>query len=104
MVVVYASGMVHPATTLPQTATVSLQNWRTNWKNGTSTPSAGDTFDYAQFEKVYTLLHSRYYDQEKISTGAMLDGALKGMIASLGDPYTTFLDVQENSSFTEELK
>ncbi|MBP6910769.1 hypothetical protein KBC03_04175 [Patescibacteria group bacterium] len=34
----------------------------------------------------------------------MMDGALKGMVAALGDPYTAFFDVQQNNSFTEELK
>lgn len=34
----------------------------------------------------------------------MLEGALKGMVSALGDPYTTFLDVAQNTSFTEELK
>ncbi len=34
----------------------------------------------------------------------MLEWALKGMVASLNDPYTTFLDVEQNTNFTEELK
>lgn len=34
----------------------------------------------------------------------MLERALKGMVASLEDPYTAFLDVEQNTNFTEELK
>lgn len=104
MVIVYASGMVRPWDGLPQTASVTLQDWWNNWKNGESPRSSYGTFDYNQFEKVYSLLKDGYYDQEKIATWLMLDGALKWMVAALGDPYTTFFDVEENNSFTEELK
>lgn len=62
------------------------------------------TFNYGEFEKLYSILRSEYYDQEKLSTGAMMDGALKGLVSALGDPYTAFLDVEENAGFTEELK
>lgn len=105
MVVAYASGMLHPATTLPESATVSLQNRWMNRKNSESPISdVQGTFDYSQFEKVYSILKSQYYDQDKVSTGAMLDGALKWMVSALRDPYTTFLDTKENTSFTQELK
>ncbi len=106
MVVVYASGMAQPGNALPQTATVTLQDRWNSWKWGTTTsaPRDGDTFDYSKFEELYGLLKEQYYDQEKIDTGAMMDGALKWFVAALGDPYTAFLDVEENTSFTEELK
>jgi len=105
MVVVYASGVAHPGSALPQTATVSLQDRRNNRKWEWSTgPKPGETFDYSQFEKLYSLLKDQYYDQEKLATGAMLDGALKWFVAALGDPYTAFLDMQQNTDFTEELK
>lgn len=104
MVVVYASGMVHPASTLPESATVTLQDRWSNWKGRGNTSIKEGTFDYNQFEQIYSLLRSQYYDQEKILTGEMLIGALKGMVASLNDPYTAFLDMQQNSDFTEELK
>lgn len=105
MVVVYASGLVQPGAQLPQTASVTLQDRWNNWKNGgdASAMSAG-TFNYGEFEKLYSILRSEYYDQDKIVTGAMMDGALKGLVSALGDPYTSFLDVKENEGFTEELK
>lgn len=104
MVIVYASGIVHPGMQLPQTATVTLQDRWSNWKWGNSVTAKGGTFDYNEFEKIYSLLKNEYYHQEKIATGAMMDGALKWMVAALGDPYTAFFDVQQNSSFTQELK
>lgn len=105
MVVVYASGMAQPWTALPQTATVTLQNrWDNRKTDETSAPRAGETFDYSQLEKLYTLLQNQYYDQAALDTGVMFDGALKWFVAALGDPYTVFLDTEENSSFTEELK
>ncbi len=74
MVVVYASGMIHQGTQLPQTATVQLQEWRNSWKNGTEVRAAyKGTFDYNEFEKIYALLKKNYFDQEKINTGALME-------------------------------
>lgn len=103
MVVVYASGVITPGIQLPQTATVTLQDWRARWK-GENIATTSGTFDYSQFENIYSLLKAQYYDQDKILTGKLFEGALKGMVSALDDPYTTFFDVQENSDFTEELK
>lgn len=103
MVVVYASGMLTPGMQLPQTATVTLQD-RWARRKGETTPVGTGTFDYSQFEAIYSLLKGEYYDQDKILTGKLLEGALKGMVSALDDPYTTFFDTQENTEFTEELK
>lgn len=40
----------------------------------------------------------------KIDYQAMVDGAVKGMINSLGDPYTVFMTAEESKSFDQELE
>ena len=104
MVVIYAAWVAQPGASLPETASVTLQDRWNNRKWESSGPRAGETFDYSQFEKLYGILQSQYYDQDKLQTDVMLDGALKGFVAALGDPYTAFLDVEQNSDFTQELK
>jgi len=108
MVVLYASGAIAPSTSLlPQTANVSLQDrWlrRTGQGQDHTAAVASGSLDYAQFEKLYSLLSGEYYDPSKLQTGALMDGALRGMIDAIGDPYTDFFDVEETSGFNSELQ
>ena len=55
-------------------------------------PPAGlTTVDLAPFWTVWSKLQSGYYDKTKIDPQKMLDGAISGMVQSLGDPYTMYL-------------
>lgn len=53
--------------------------------------------------KVKDRLSSLYLDKDKINKDQMEYGAIKGMVASLGDPYTVFLSPEENKSSNEDL-
>ena len=53
--------------------------------------------------KVKDKLSSLYLDKNKIDKKAMEYGAIKGMVASLGDPYTVYLTPEENKSSNEDL-
>lgn len=57
------------------------------------------TFD--KFWQVWDLLHAQYYDPEKLVPSNLITGAIKGMVAAVGDPYTVFLD-KEQQKVTEE--
>lgn len=59
---------------------------------------------YERFDTVYGVLQSSYYDLEKLNTGKMLDNALKAYVDAIDDPYTIYMDSQQNSGFQEELK
>lgn len=59
---------------------------------------------YERFDQVYTILQDAYYDTEKLNTGKMLSNALKAYVDAIEDPYTIYMDSQENSGFQEELK
>jgi len=44
------------------------------------------------FNEVFNLLRTEYYDPKKASTENLINGAIGGMIKSLDDPHTSFLD------------
>lgn len=61
------------------------------------------TIDFSLFWKVWGLLKSKYVDNQKLDAHALFYGAIKGMLAATGDPYTTFFDPKENAAFQEDI-
>jgi len=59
---------------------------------------------YERFETVYGVLQESYYDQEKLNSGAMIQKAVKAFVDAIDDPYTVYMDSEQNSWFQEELK
>ncbi len=59
---------------------------------------------YERFDTVYDILQTAYYDTDKLNTGKMLDNAIKAYVDAIEDPYTVYLDSEQNSWFQEELK
>lgn len=60
--------------------------------------------NFGLFWDVWDLLEKQYIDKKAINHQKMLDGAISGMVSSLGDPYTTFLPSQQNKTTKEELE
>ncbi|MEW5552400.1 S41 family peptidase [Peribacillus frigoritolerans] len=59
---------------------------------------------HAEFEKLYTTydkIKDNYY--EEVDEEKLVDGAIKGMIKSLDDPYSAYMDKKEASSFDESI-
>jgi carboxyl-terminal processing protease len=67
-------------------------------------PSNHQSLDFGLFWKVWDTINTNYYDKNKIVDSKMVYGAIKGMVTSLGDPYTVFLEPQENKVVEEDLK
>lgn len=61
------------------------------------------TIDFSLFWKVWNLLKEKYVERETLDAKALFYGAIDGMLAATGDPYTTFFDPEENKEFKEEL-
>lgn len=59
--------------------------------------------DFSLFWRVWDTLESSYYDKTKVIPQKMVYGAISGMVASLGDPYTAFLPPEENKVIEEDL-
>lgn len=65
--------------------------------------SKSDYNNYTQFKKMYDIKDTLYklYDG-KITDSDLVQGAIKGMTASLNDPYTVFMDKKEYSDFSSQ--
>ncbi|EKD62218.1 MAG: hypothetical protein ACD_52C00264G0003 [uncultured bacterium] len=59
--------------------------------------------DFSLFWDVWDRLENGYYDKSKIKHGDMVYGAIKGMVSSVGDPYTVFFTPKENAIVQEDL-
>jgi carboxyl-terminal processing protease len=68
------------------------------------TTPADKNVDFALFWKVWDTLGASYVDKSKLVPSQMVNGAIKGMVASLGDPYTSFLTPSENKVTQEDLQ
>ena len=68
---------------------------------GKETPPALTTTDFSPFWKAWALINEKYpttvSDQDKVW------GAIAGLTASLGDPYTVFFNPEESKEFAEEI-
>lgn len=60
--------------------------------------------DFGQFWTVWDKLSQQFVDREKIIPQKMMEGAIAGMIATLGDPYTVYLPPTANQSMKEDLQ
>lgn len=59
--------------------------------------------DFDIFWEVWSLLERDYLEPDKIDAAKMVDGAIGGMTASLGDPYTMYLPPEDNERSAEDL-
>lgn len=56
------------------------------------------------FWNVWNILEKKYVEKKKIDPKKMYYGAIKGMVASLDDPYTFFLTPDENKQSKDDLQ
>ena len=68
-----------------------------------ATQPAATTFDGSLYFNLWNALKANYVDQGQIDDSKLFYGSLKGMVAALGDPYTTFFNPQENKEFQDDL-
>src|SRR3989304_1865667 len=58
---------------------------------------------FSLFWQVFNTLPEEYLDKSTIDSQKLLYGAISGMVRSLGDPYTAFLDPKQNEAIKSEL-
>jgi len=59
---------------------------------------------YQRFDTIYDILQNSYYNTDKLNTWKMLNNAIKAYVDAIDDPYTIYMDSEQNSGFQEELK
>ena len=60
--------------------------------------------DLDLFWKVWGEVQEKYVDTEMVDSEKMVYGAIKGMVDSIGDPYTVFMDPTESADFSASLE
>src|SRR3989344_4935243 len=66
-------------------------------------PANAETVDFKLFWDTWNLVSQKYVDKKAIDPQKMYYGAIQGMVAALGDPYTVFLPPEQQKSTQEEL-
>ncbi len=60
--------------------------------------------DFSVFWETWRKLEKNFFKKEKIDYQKMVFGAIKGLVASLEDPYTVYFTPEETQMFEDELK
>ena len=68
---------------------------------GTSAERSKTALDLSKFWRVYALISENY--PNKIDQDTAVDGAIRGLVDSLGDPYSSYLDEVERRQLEEDL-
>ena len=67
-------------------------------------PAWFDASILTKYEEIFSILEQQYIDDEDVDFIDMQDNALKGFVEAIGDPYTSYLDKQENTAFDEAIQ
>ena len=59
--------------------------------------------DFSIFWKTWSLLKEKHVDRESLDYQKMIYGAIKGLVGSINDPYTSFFEPAQSKKFQEEI-
>jgi len=83
---------------------IAIKNWKPAVVvNQSPAPTVSSDVDFSLFWTVWEKVSDLYVDKSALDSKKMVDGAISGMVASLGDPYTVYLPVQQNKEAKEDL-
>nr|MBP9691439.1 PDZ domain-containing protein [Candidatus Woesebacteria bacterium] len=74
-----------------------------NATNEAVTDKNGKNIDFNLFWDTWEKVEQKYIDKGKVDPEKMYFGAIKGMVASIDDPYTFFLTPDENKQSKDDL-
>ncbi|MEK7536955.1 MAG: S41 family peptidase [Patescibacteria group bacterium] len=63
-----------------------------------------ESVDFSLFWDAWNLIHERYVGRSDLNTQEMIFGAIEGMVKSVGDPFTVFLEAKESKRLQEDIK
>ena len=70
---------------------------------GQASPEQSEV-DFNQFWDVWARLEDQYVDRDIIDRKKLVEGAIAGMVRSLGDPYTVYLPPVQAKQFLEDVR
>ena len=59
---------------------------------------------YSRFDEINSILQKQYYSVSGIDTQKMIINAVKAYVDTIDDPYTVYMDAEENDWFMEDLE
>lgn len=59
--------------------------------------------DFSKFWSVWDKVSAEYVDKTALDPNKMMEGAIGGMVASIGDPYTLYLNTEQNKAEKDSL-
>lgn len=68
------------------------------------TDSSAKAADFSTFWEAWQVINDRYLKNDKVGAGEKMYGATRGLVASLGDPYTEFFSPEESHKFEEDVQ
>jgi len=80
------------------------QNYHPSVSVENKTPPENINIDFKLFWDTWDLLTRRYLEKKEIDPQKLFYGAISGMVAAVGDPYTVFLPPEQQKSSKEELE
>ncbi|TSC53352.1 MAG: hypothetical protein LiPW39_315 [Parcubacteria group bacterium LiPW_39] len=62
------------------------------------------TVDFSLFWDAWSQIQEKFVNRARLDFQKMVYGAISGMLASLGDPYTVFMNPEDNKSFSQGMQ
>lgn len=63
-----------------------------------------EKIDLTLYWNVFSKLKEKYVDAEKLTNEDLLYSSIRGMLSATDDPYTVFMDPEENKAFDEDIE
>ena len=82
---------------------ISWKNYKPGFSVVNQLPSSPKPADFSLFWQVWDTLSQKYVDKSKLDAQKMVFGAIQGMVAAVGDPYTVFLPPKQNMAAKDNL-
>ncbi len=82
---------------------IKLSNYRPSFSIVNKEPPKSVNLDFKLFWDTWDLLSRSYFDKTALDSKKLFYGAISGMVAAVGDPYTVFLPPQQQKISQEEL-
>lgn len=79
------------------------ENYRFKFNVANQQVPSNLNLDFKLFWDTWNLVSNNYIDKKAVDPQKMFYGAIAGMVASLGDPYTVFLPPEDQKSSQEDL-
>ena len=69
----------------------------------TATTTKPENVDFSLYGQVWSLLSQNFVNKDKLDAQKMFYGSLHGLVSSMDDPYTIFMDPTETKEFNSDL-